>query len=194
MNSIRAARLGQPSIPRPGHRPVRFPITATYIRGAGALRERRQGRPRPPAPPAQGAAPGNPDLIHSFAKRLARMPLVCRNKQNCNDWLDTPGACAGALHLRTSSHAGGLGARCAQAGGARGAARSHPRNHEASSTRSPQQFASPSKRRLDPKPNISYNPAEASALSPDPLTGYPRCPAYARVKGIHVLECAIGHC
>ena len=47
---------------------------------------------------------------------------------------------------------------------------------------------------LDPKPNISYNPAEANALSPDPLTGYPRCPAYARVKGIHVLECAIGHC
>jgi hypothetical protein len=37
------------------------------------LRGGRQGWAATPAPPAQGAAPGNPDSMHSLAKRLARM-------------------------------------------------------------------------------------------------------------------------
>jgi len=38
------------------------------------LRGGRQGATRPPAPPAQGCAPGNPDSMQSYAERQAYMP------------------------------------------------------------------------------------------------------------------------
>jgi hypothetical protein len=43
--------------------------------GAGRLRGGRQGATAPPAPPAQGFAPGNPNLMHAQDTCQARMLL-----------------------------------------------------------------------------------------------------------------------
>jgi hypothetical protein len=41
---------------------------------AGRLRGARQGATAPPAPPARGSAPWNPDLMRSHRRGQARMP------------------------------------------------------------------------------------------------------------------------
>jgi hypothetical protein len=45
--------------------------TSTHV---SALRGQRQGATAPPAPPARGAAPGNPDSMPAYVQRLAYMP------------------------------------------------------------------------------------------------------------------------
>src|SRR4051812_43197439 len=83
---------------------------------AVALRGRRQGAAAPPAPPAQGFAPGNPDSMHVSAERLARMLMGEVELAAYDPSFGTTEACAEDLILICAFFAGGLGARCAPNG------------------------------------------------------------------------------
>jgi len=52
-----------------------------YVPNVGRLRGGRQGAAAPPAPPAQGYAPGNPDSMHVSDERPARMPAGRSERQ-----------------------------------------------------------------------------------------------------------------
>src|SRR5438874_12597883 len=92
-------------------------IWIDYVR----LRGGRQGATAPPAPPARSAAPGNPDSMQRYAKRLARMPLGRYEQEIINPGLGTTEAYAGGLIMRQASFAGGLGGGSPSQRGARGA-------------------------------------------------------------------------
>src|SRR5687767_5867747 len=55
--------------------PLATKSLASALCYADALRGRRQGWAATPAPPARDAAPGNPNSMPSYLKRLACMPL-----------------------------------------------------------------------------------------------------------------------
>ena len=102
---------------------------AAFKRGAPALRGRRQGATRPPAPPAQGFAPGNPDSMHTNRKWLMRMPLICRDLLHWPDWLAHTRGMRQCAHYATDITCRGSGGVLRPpVGSARGKARSHARS------------------------------------------------------------------
>jgi hypothetical protein len=94
------------------------PLQATDALNATALRGRRQGAAAPPAPLARDCVPWNPDSMHSYAKRLARMPTG-RVEQAIHDpAIGITKACTQGLMVILASFAGGSGA-CAAPDGER---------------------------------------------------------------------------
>jgi len=63
--------------PRPKAAPLGTPSRYRY----SSPTRRAAGATQPPAPPAQGCAPGNPNLILLYAERLARMPVGRADRQ-----------------------------------------------------------------------------------------------------------------
>src|SRR6478672_1175166 len=80
------------------------------MRSAVALRGRRQGAAAPPAPPARGVAPGNPNLRPSRGACLVHMLMGRSELAAAHTCFGIPEACADGLIMRQSSLAGGLGA------------------------------------------------------------------------------------
>src|SRR6478736_5487970 len=83
---------------------------------AGRLRGGRQGATAPPAPPARGAAPGNPDLMRLRYEGQARMLMGRLAQVAAHAHFDITKPCTDGLIVRQAACAGGLGARCAPSG------------------------------------------------------------------------------